>query len=324
MTGIPPPPDRARHAARLRRDRRPRRGPGPRSSGPWASPSASAVSATAGSPSSWNAHDPPVGEGPARARGDRARRPDGVRARRPRGGRPRGRRGVRALRRRGRAAGARRRARGGGEGPGRGLHERGGGDRLALVPHADRRGSVAGPPAVARAARDGALDVVIEPGQGFGTGLARDRAADAGAAHRAARPQARWPTGAAAAASSPSPPPSSAGRPCWPATSSPSRSTRRAPPPRATASRSTSPAATCARAARPPRPCSRTSSARCSCSVAANLEPVPDRMIICGVETHEIDEVKTAFSRIAADRARPPRGRAAGPRSSCCTLVLEE
>ncbi|MDA0181767.1 50S ribosomal protein L11 methyltransferase [Solirubrobacter phytolaccae] len=32
--------------------------------------------------------------------------------------------------------------------------------------------------------------------------------------------------------------------------------------------------------------------------LAANLETVPDRMIISGVETHEIDEVLTAFTRI--------------------------
>lgn len=42
--------------------------------------------------------------------------------------------------------------------------------------------------------------------------------------------------------------------------------------------------------------------------VAANLSEVPERLIISGVETHEIDEVLTAFSRIALVESRRREG----------------
>ena len=76
--------------------------------------------------------------------------------------------------------------------------------------------------------RPGALDVVIDPGQAFGTGAhPSTRLTLAAAAPVAAAPAARWPTGAAARGSSPSPPPGSASIRCWRATTSASRWPRR-------------------------------------------------------------------------------------------------
>ena len=77
---------------------------------------------------------------------------------------------------------------------------------------------------------------MIEPGPGVRHRLARHHPADAGAARDARARRARSPTGAAAAACWRSRPRSSAGRRCWPATSSPSRSRPRARARRPTAS----------------------------------------------------------------------------------------
>ena len=109
----------------------------------------------------------------ARARRARARRADGVRARRPRGARGRRRDRVRALRRRGRAA--RRSATSGrrvGEALGRRLHERAP-RRLGRGWRSFHRPLDVGPLRVRppwEPPREGALDVVIDPGQAFGTG----------------------------------------------------------------------------------------------------------------------------------------------------------
>ena len=61
--------------------------------------------------------------------------------------------------------------------------------------------------------RPGALDVVIDPGQAFGTGAHPSTRLTLALLPGAARPAARWPTGAAARGSSRSPPPGSASIP---------------------------------------------------------------------------------------------------------------
>ena len=138
------------------------------------------------------------------------------------------------------------------------------GPGLAQLPRADR---ASGPLRVRppwEPPREGALDVVIEPGQAFGTGSHATTRLTLELLDASSSRRARSPTGAAAAACSRSRRRSSAGPRCSPATSSPSRSRRR----RAGAEANGVDARRHAlrrppRAARTRRPSSPTSSARC-------------------------------------------------------------
>ena len=158
----------------------------------------------------------------------------------------------------------------------------------------------------------GALDVVIEPGQAFGTG-----------AHATTRltlellveltpagPIADWGCGSGVLAIA-------AAKLGWgpvlacdieaesvAATRGGARGQRR------DAWRSR--AATCARAARRRRPCSPTSSGRCCCEVAASMSASPERMIISGLE---LGRGRRGAGRVRAAHGlaqRAPRGRRLG------------
>ena len=170
---------------------------------------------------------------------------------------------------------------------------------------------------------DGALDVVIEPGQAFGTGshattrLTLELLADAGAGGRAGRlglrerragdrgGQARLGAGAGLRRRARVGRGHARGR----------RGQRRA--------RSRSRAATSARAARTRRPCWPTSSARCCSRSPRTCRSVPDRLIISGLEGDEPDEVVPAFARHGLRRDPPPQRRATGRRSSSYTRARD-
>ena len=178
------------------------------------------------------------------------------------------------------------------------------GRELAQLPQARSTcGALTRAAAVGAAAR-GRLDVVIDPGQAFGTGSHATTRLTLELLTRSS-PTARSPTGAAAAACSRSPPRSSAGARCSRATSSRSRWPR--PARRRAVNGVTVEVTRCdVRHGGPPAPTVLANLVRpLLLEVAASLTRVPERMIISGVELHEVDEVVAAFG--GAARGRAPR-----------------